>query len=331
MKRTVIVLIGAFLLSSCIREELPNTGTLKGDVKYTGASSMELDNVIITLRGTDKGTKTISKRISNTGAFCFDLPVGIYLLELNGNRCKSDNLPDTVKIDAGDVQIRDINIEQLPNSMVILYNDKEFYSGDTITLGAGMAFDIWNKYSNKDLEWNIRAYPLPSWIIFENTSGIVKSGGRKSVVFSIDKIKMSNYGINYSDVILTSVDEGSFTIKVSAFKDYVSNDEFEILLSNGIMVQKKDISSGANWSSANQMCITSSLAGFNDWRLPTIGELGILYQNRGTIGGFAANDYWSSTSCSLNDFNVFWFIDGTTDCYQKNNNSIRARCVRTLP
>ena len=31
------------------------------------------------------------------------------------------------------------------------------------------------------------------------------------------------------------------------------------------------------------------------WRLPTKDELNILYENKDKIGGFASNNYWSST------------------------------------
>jgi hypothetical protein len=103
--------------------------------------------------------------------------------------------------------------------MVILYNNTEFNDGDTVALSGGAALDIWNKYSRKNLRWHIRAYPQPSWITFETTDGTITGGGRKSAVFSLDKSKMTNYGVNYSDVILTTEDNGSFSVKVKSFKE----------------------------------------------------------------------------------------------------------------
>ncbi len=37
---------------------------------------------------------------------------------------------------------------------------------------------------------------------------------------------------------------------------------------------------------------------YTDWRLPTLYELGLLYQQRETVGGFINNGYWSSTDSS---------------------------------
>lgn len=34
---------------------------------------------------------------------------------------------------------------------------------------------------------------------------------------------------------------------------------------------------------------------FTDWRLPTLYELGLLYDQQNAIGGFSAINYWSST------------------------------------
>jgi hypothetical protein len=217
-----IIIISIYVLSffSCCKEKkVPYNGHLKGEIKYTGASNMEVDNVIITLIGTTDKADAVDKRITKDGKYDLELPAGNYVMTLKGNRCKSDELPYEVKINANETRTKDINIEQLPSSMVILYNETEYKSGDTIVLGAGVALDIWNKYSNNTLQWDIRAYPQPSWIIFEETKGEVTGGGRKSVVFSIDKNKISNDGDNYSDVILTTEDNGSFTVTVKSFKE----------------------------------------------------------------------------------------------------------------
>ena len=223
MRRIIIVLISILLFYSCDKEnKIPYNGHLKGEVKYTGASNMEVDNVIITLSRIVDNKEEISARITKDGKYDLELPAGNYTMKLKGNRVKSDELPFDVKITAEETRTKDINIEQLPNSMVILYNDIEYKSGDTITLSGGVALDIWNKYSSNSLQWNVRAYPQPSWIIFEELNGTVTGGGRKSVVFSIDKSKMLNYGVNYSDVILTTEDNGSFTVKVKATNDPVS-------------------------------------------------------------------------------------------------------------
>ena len=107
----------------------------------------------------------------------------------------------------------------------------------------------------------------------------------------------------------------------------------------GLMVTKKDFGEG-NYSTAVDMCKTSRLGGFADWRLPTKAELVILYEERETIGNFKTDDsfksyYWSSTSgdgylnstshCALN------FYSGNQTCsssYAVDSRSNRLRCVR---
>jgi hypothetical protein len=51
-------------------------------------------------------------------------------------------------------------------------------------------------------------------------------------------------------------------------------------------------------STAARICLESNLNGFNDWYLPTIDELKLMYENlhRKGIGNFNNEDYWSSTS-----------------------------------
>jgi hypothetical protein len=47
---------------------------------------------------------------------------------------------------------------------------------------------------------------------------------------------------------------------------------------------------------AAQKCSQLVIDGFDDWFLPSIGELKILYENRLLIGGFSNKGYWSSTN-----------------------------------
>ncbi|MCL2649465.1 MAG: DUF1566 domain-containing protein [Candidatus Azobacteroides sp.] len=111
-----------------------------------------------------------------------------------------------------------------------------------------------------------------------------------------------------------------------SFMDYV------VLQSDGIMVQKNDISSGANWTTANNLCQNSRVGGYSDWRLPTIGELATLCSQKSTIGGFADSDYWSSTIEMPGYYHGINFSDnGASFWGYGGNNYCRARCVRTLP
>ena len=118
----------------------------------------------------------------------------------------------------------------------------------------------------------------------------------------------------------------SVSFKPTAIVDYV------VLQSEGIMVQKNDISSGTDWTSASNLCKASRIGGYSDWRLPTRGELTALYNNRTAIGGFSSAWYWSGDSSGSYNY-PYWavnFNNGTVSNYSSSN-SYRARAVRTLP
>lgn len=228
MKKVLLIVIAYSFLFSC-NGDVPRTGTLKGRVSYTGASSMAIDNVIIKLRRTNDDVEEGSWRIENTGDYRFDLPAGEYILELEGNRCKSDDLiapNNRVLIVAGETRPKDINIEQLPYSIVISRGERELQEelqdGSTVTLDNADVLNVWNKYSSNTLRWKISAYPQPSWIIFEQSTGTINGGGSRPIVYSIDKSKMPQYGINSSDIILTAIEENEgrgYKITVQAEKE----------------------------------------------------------------------------------------------------------------
>lgn len=109
----------------------------------------------------------------------------------------------------------------------------------------------------------------------------------------------------------------------------------------GLMIQKYDISSGADWYDARDLCANSTVGGFTDWRLPTGGELQSLYSyavsvnwNTNNIGYFYHNSasdsyYWSSTSADGNFYYCVRMSDGLSyDEYI--DNTYRVRAVRNL-
>ena len=73
--------------------------------------------------------------------------------------------------------------------------------------------------------------------------------------------------------------------------------------------------------------------GHQDWRVPTKGELNVLFQNRAAIGGFNETGsfttgwYWSSTPKSNSLAWVQRFSDGTQGNFYADSIS-SLRCVR---
>ena len=75
----------------------------------------------------------------------------------------------------------------------------------------------------------------------------------------------------------------------SSTKEIVKKEVPPIQIGN-LEVMRKDLGE-MNWPKAKKSC--AALGG--GWRLPTKGELEMLYENKDKIGGFVNDYYWSST------------------------------------
>lgn len=65
------------------------------------------------------------------------------------------------------------------------------------------------------------------------------------------------------------------------------------------------------------------------WRLPTITELGLMYEQRKRIGGFEDEDYWSAKEQDINSAWIQGFRLGDQDRYNKQS-KIKVRAVRSF-
>lgn len=102
-----------------------------------------------------------------------------------------------------------------------------------------------------------------------------------------------------------------------------------------LIVAKEDAGKG-DWYTGLEVCESSTLAGFNDWRLPTYSELQILYNNRDLIGGFKSANYCSSEVSEHFGSYYTWYVDFSNgnsgdsyDCSRCSSSSFYFRCVRT--
>ena len=80
---------------------------------------------------------------------------------------------------------------------------------------------------------------------------------------------------------------------------------------------------------AAQVAANYSLNGFTDWYLPSKDELNLLYAQKTRVGGFANNDYWSSTVYGAN---LVWnqdFFDGF-QYYNSKYTTLPVRAVRAF-
>ncbi len=65
-------------------------------------------------------------------------------------------------------------------------------------------------------------------------------------------------------------------------------------------------------------CANLVLNGYSDWFLPSLHELGQLYNNRATIGGFQNLEYWSSTETNSQSARSFNFGSGYSNYNYKD-------------
>lgn len=163
---------------------------------------------------------------------------------------------------------------------------------------------------------------------------------------SDEKIQVSGWGIGDYSANLSGLETGT-TYHVRAYAinsegvaygEAVSfrpeNPDYVILQTAGLMVQRRDLSeSGVSWSSANNLCESSTVGGFSDWRLPTKEELGTLYTLKEEIGNFKEEQYWSSTEYNHVSSTAYYYVDFSDGYlyweYSRYNSYVRA--VRSLP
>jgi hypothetical protein len=81
---------------------------------------------------------------------------------------------------------------------------------------------------------------------------------------------------------------------------------------------------------AAQECVMLSINGFSDWFLPSQGELNLMYLNLKvkSLGGFAADNYWSSSNS--NEWGNAWRQNFSSGDQSTANRewSLRVRAVR---
>ncbi len=126
--------------------------------------------------------------------------------------------------------------------------------------------------------------------------------------------------------------KNSRTIDYGATVSFIAEPpQFVVLHSAGIMVQTADLGY-TDWNSASSMCNNSTVGGYYDWRLPTINELYVIYNNRELIGNFGGDIYWSSTEVSTNPnlHQCVNFLTGATRSLRNSYDDAYVRAVRTI-
>lgn len=116
--------------------------------------------------------------------------------------------------------------------------------------------------------------------------------------------------------------------------DFSTGVDYYVLSSASLMVQKVDLSSGASWSVASNLCKSSRVGGFSDWRLPTRGELRDMFANQ-QIADKLIGVYWSGDSyydSYWGRYYYYYYDKRYDDPIQTNlgGSSFKVRAVRTI-
>lgn len=165
-----------------------------------------------------------------------------------------------------------------------------------------------------DISWQITN--AAAWITeITPELGSVPAAGATAVSFTINRSRLSsNTTDNYATLLVRSTTQGDgsvaellVTVFGSGSGTNTSNDNsgIDYVMVGDLYVQTKDVSNERlDWKSAKLLCENSTVGDFNDWRLPTIEELAVIYNNKRGIGNF--ND-----SISANIVTDNWYFSSS--------------------
>ncbi len=222
--------------------------------------------------------------------------------------------------------------------------------GDEVTLNfnAVPASVTTNSVSNIDatmatLSGNITAIGDPAYtekgFVYSKTPNPTTSNNKVTVsgsgsgTFTYNLTGLETQVTYYAKAYVISNNNVRYGSEVSF---YTESPYYYVLKNAGLMVQKSDLTTNpTTWISANTMANSSTVGGFSDWRLPTIDELSLLFQNIEVIGGFQVPIeintcegtlpiYWSSTSGATSGTYKVELLNGTgsIDDFDGTKNSI---------
>lgn len=211
---------------------------------------------------------------------------------------------------SGNPMVKTLAVNNGAESTAIL-NGLVEYSGDPVYTEKGFV------YSN--------VFPKPTIDDPETKTKKVSVSGTSSE-FSANIADLTKDVIYYGRAYITNADGTEYGEVV----EFSTNGElgYYVLSSASLMVQKVDLSSGANWSVADELCKSSQLGGFSDWRLPTRGELQEIYNSQSIVDKLTGR-YWSRDKYSSYKYYAFSMDYNHID-YFNQDNSYKVRAVRTI-
>jgi hypothetical protein len=101
---------------------------------------------------------------------------------------------------------------------------------------------------------------------------------------------------------------------------------------HGLIVAQDDLFNGnkTDWANAKILCDSFNIDDYHDWRLPTLDELKLIYEQKDNIAGLKNDLYWSSTELDNIQARLINFSNGYTSYHYNKNRSFYVRAVRNF-
>jgi hypothetical protein len=147
-----------------------------------------------------------------------------------------------------------------------------------------------------------------------------------SILYNSAELEKSTANTNFdSNINNNDIIDNDDVIELNkintSYKDIIGS----IVKLNNLEISQYDFPDRMNWNDAKIACEALG----DGWRLPSLDELNILYENQNKIGGFADGLYWSS---SENDYDNAWnkgFYSGVQN-YDAKYDSNYVRAIRAF-
>lgn len=142
-------------------------------------------------------------------------------------------------------------------------------------------------------------------------------------------------------ITLTNLNPGQYYFRAYVknsigivYGDICSFSIFNVVVIDNLMIQTEDLGC-VSWIDAVTLCKDSRVAGYSDWRLPTLDELKIMYRSRSKIPNLdtsqnAFSAYWSSDFADNNMAYCFDFGRGSEGSNWVDFSRNNVRAVRTI-
>lgn len=310
-----------------------NTALLKGNYSYSsGYRPDDFGFYYSTSTPVSNGTKVKSnenERISSSSDYSYDFKVnisdlspGTYYVQAYAKNYKGTAFGDirTFSV-SGDPYAKTLAATNITQSAATL-NGEIVFAGDPAYTERGFVYS--STFSNPTIDdpassTTKRIVSGTSTLFSANVDGLTEN----AVYHVRAYVKNANSTVYGESVEFSPKDPNLNVISIPSL---------------GLMIQKYDISSGANWNDAKTLCQNSTVGGYTDWRVPTVGELRSLYDygvsvnwNENLVGVFMRTGnayYWSSTIS-----NYYYSVDmssGSSFNSSNGSGTCRVRAVRNL-